>query len=61
VIKEEEVLPNEGASADAHHREEKGKMQRGRPPINIFVLLYVALYTYREGIYSSRGIAKACR
>jgi transposase len=37
------------------------KKKDGRPPCDILAVLRIILYAYMEGIYSSRGMAKACR
>jgi hypothetical protein len=37
------------------------KKKEGRPPCDIMVLLRIILYGYMQGIYSTRGIAQACR
>jgi hypothetical protein len=55
------VPPEETAGTAASSREGEEKQKEGRPPCDIMVLLCVVLYAYMEGIYSSRGIAKACR
>jgi hypothetical protein len=50
-----------GQWTDARHREGEGKKKEDRPPWDIIVLLRVTIYAYMEGVYSSRGIARACR
>jgi transposase len=51
----------EAEEAEAAGNDAGAKKRAGRPPCDLLVLLSVTLYGYMEHVYSSRGIARACR
>jgi transposase len=55
------AVADEAEGADRQPDRDTGKKKDGRPPCDILVLLGIILYGYMEGIYSTRGMAKACK
>jgi transposase len=55
------VTADETGSTDTRPDRGAEKKKDGRPPCDILALLAVILYGYREGIYSTRDLARACR
>jgi transposase len=55
------IAADETEGTDIRPGREAEKKKDGRPPCDILVLLAVTVYGNMEGIYSTRGLAKACR